>query len=141
MKKIFTLHALQHKAVSPGKGSITWLLSDEKGVPRKITGITTIDPEGVIATITPVYKREAPLVDRLYSAEKGEIFEIDFTGFNDQQGYAPRDAYDDMRAVEKAGGLAANTRKYLLLLGAVALLWFTYTALNDVSLMELNFTQ
>ena len=141
MKKTFTVHGLQHKEVSPGKGSITWLLSDEKGEPRKIIGITDIDKEGVIDTITPVYKRETPLVKRLYAAEKGDVFDIDFTEFNRKEGYKAREVYDDMRTVEKASGLAAGTQKYLLLSGAVALLWFTYTVLNDISLMGLNFTQ
>lgn len=54
---------------------------------------------------------------------------------------SPGDVYNDMRTIEKVSVLAATVRKYLLLLGAVALVWFTYTALNDVSLMELNFTQ
>lgn len=141
MKKTFTVHNLQHNEVSPGRGSITWLLSDENGKPRKINGITHLDKEGVIETITPVYKRETPLVNRLYAAEKGDVFDIDFTVFNRKQGYKAREVYDDMLSVEKASGLAAGTQKYLLLLGAVALLWFTYTVLNDISLMGLNFTQ
>lgn len=141
MKKTFTVHNLQHKKISPGKGSISWLLSDEKGVPRKITGVTHIDKDGVIEKITPVYKRETPLVARLYAAEKGDVFDIDFAEFNRNEGYKAREVYDDMRTVEKASGLAAGAQKYLLVLGAVALLWFTYTVLHDVSLMELNFIQ
>lgn len=141
MKKTFTVHGLQHKEVSPGKGAITWLISDEKGVPRKITGVTDIDNEGVIETIAPVYKRETPLVNRLYAAEKGDVFDIDFTEFNRKEGYKAREVYDDMRTVEKASGLASGAGKYLLMLGAVALLWFTYTVSNDISIMGLNFTQ
>lgn len=141
MKKTFTVHSLQHKEVSPGKGAISWLLSDEKGRPRKITGVTHLDKEGAIETITPVYKRETPLVNRLYLAEKGDVFDIDFTEFNRREGYKAREVYDNMRTVEKASGLAAGVKKYLLILGAVALLWFTYTVLHDVSLMELNFIQ
>jgi len=141
MKKTFTVHGLQHKEISPGKGSITWLLSDEKGVPRKIAGVTTIDKAGVIETITSVYKREIPLVKRLHAVEKGDTFTLDFSDFNEKEGYAPRDVYDDMRSVEKASGLAAGAHKYLLMVGAVAVLWFTYTAFNDISMMGLNVIQ
>lgn len=141
MKKTFTVHNFYHKEVSPGKGSMTWLVSDEKGVPRKVNGITNIDRDGVIDAIHPVHKRESPLVERLYASEKGEIFNIDFTEFNQREGYKPRQVQQDMRNKEQVAGLAGNTRKYLLYAGAVALLWFTYTALNDVSMMELNFLQ
>ncbi len=141
MKKTFTVHCFHHKEVSPGRGAMTWLTSDEKGLPRKITGITHIDEEGVIEAIVPVYRRETPLVKRLYAAEKGDVFEIDFSEFNRQEGYQAREVYDDMRTVEKVSGLAAGAWKYLLLLGAVALLWLAYTAFNDISIMELNFTQ
>lgn len=120
---------------------MTWLLSDEKGVPRKVNGITNIDQDGVIDAIHPVHKRESPLVERLYAAEKGDVFTIDFTEFNRREGYKPREIQRNMQTVEQAAGLAGTTRKYLMLAGAVALLWFTYTALNDVSMMELNFLQ
>ncbi|PIE01560.1 MAG: hypothetical protein CSA79_00470 [Thiothrix nivea] len=141
MKKTFTVHSFYHKEVSPGKGSVTWLLSDEQGVPRKVSGVTDIDEEGVIAAIHPVYQRETPLVERLYAAEKGDRFTIDFTAFNQREGYKPRQVYHDMQTREQVAGLAANIRKYLLVVGAVALLWFTYTALTDVAIMELNFLQ
>lgn len=141
MKKTFTVHSLHHKEISPGRGSVSWLLSDEEGKPRKINGITRLDKEGVIEAITPVHKRETPLVNRLYIVEKGDVFDIDFTEFNRKQGYKAREVYDDMRTIEKASGLASGVQKYLLLLGAVALLWFTYTVFNDISLMGLNFTQ
>ncbi len=141
MKKTFTVHSFYHKEVSPGKGSITWLLSDEQGMPRKVNGVTDIDEEGVIEAIHSVYKRETPLVERLYAAEKGDRFTIDFTEFNQREGYKSRQVHRDMQTREQVAGLATNTRKYLLVVGAVALLWFTYTALTDVSMMELNFLQ
>lgn len=141
MKKTFTVHSFFHKQVSPGKGSITWLVSDEKEVPRKVSGVTDIDSDGVIEAIHPVYKRETPLVERLYAAEKGDQFTIDFSEFNRREGYKPRQVQRDMQTKQQVADLASNTRKYLLFAGAVALLWFTYTAVTDVSIMELNFLQ
>ncbi|MEZ5536029.1 MAG: hypothetical protein R3F02_10435 [Thiolinea sp.] len=141
MKKTFTVHSFFHKEVSPGKGSIIWLVTDEKDIPRKVNAITDINQNGEIDEIYAVHKRETPLVERLRSTEKGDTFSIDFTEFNKREGYQARDVYHDMRTKERAAGLADSTRRYLWALGAVALLWFTYTALNNVSMMELNFLQ
>nr|CAA6830272.1 MAG: Unknown protein [uncultured Thiotrichaceae bacterium] len=113
--------------------------SDEKGVPGKITGVTTIDSAGVIETITAVYKREIPLVSRLYTAEKSDTFTIDFSECNEKEGYAARDVYDDMRSVEKAPGLAVGAYTCLLVSGIGFVLWLAYPFAGDVSLMGLNF--
>ncbi|MGB0845950.1 MAG: hypothetical protein ACPGSM_04455 [Thiolinea sp.] len=141
MKKTFTVHAVHHKEVSPGKGSIIWLLSDEKGLPRKITAITDIDDKGVIDNMQAVYKREIPLVERLHSSEKGESFTIDFSIYNQQQNYAPREAYNNMRTQEKAAGFGAIATKAALAVGALAAVWFTYAAVSDVSQMSLKLMQ
>lgn len=141
MTKRFTVHAVYHKEISPGKGSIVWLLSDERGTPRKINGITAVDGNGVIDSIQAVYKRETPLIARLHNAQKGDSFAIDFSDYNQQCDYTPREAYNNLRGQEKASTLAANVTKVLVLLGAVVLLWFAYTAVSDLFQLKHNFPE
>jgi len=141
MTKTFNVHAVHHTEVSPGKGSIIWLLSDEKGKPRKINAITDIDADGFIEGFHAVYKREIPLVEQLQRVEKGDNFTIDFSAYNQQKNYLPREVLDNMREQEKAAGLSANFIKFLLFAGSLSAAWFAYAAVSDVSQMSLNFMQ
>ncbi|MEZ5478013.1 MAG: hypothetical protein R3E95_11195 [Thiolinea sp.] len=139
MNKTYTVHASHHKEISPGKGSIVWLISDERGMPRKVAAITSLDEQGVIETVQAVYRREIPLVERLQHTDKGSQFSIDFSRFNQDQNYLPREAYRNLRNQEKTAGLSAQVIRVLLALGTVALLWFAYTVFMDVMQMNANF--
>ncbi len=138
MIKTFTVHSTYHQEVSPGKGSIIWLLSDEKGRPRKITAITDINEKNEIVAAQAVYKREAPLVEHLGPLVKGDTFTLDFSHYNKQQNYAPREVYDNMRLQEKTGRLGSNFTKVVLIAGALAAIWFAYQAISNVSQLQQN---
>ena len=133
MKKTFFVHASHHREISPGKGSIIWLLSDEKGRPRKVNAITDIDPQGLISPIQAVYKREIPLVERLHYTAKGETFELDFNPYNQEQNYQPREVYDNLRRQEQVAHFSGHVTRMLWILGGVVLCWFVFSALIHVS--------
>lgn len=90
MKKKFTIHEVSRKEISPGKGSMIWLLSDEKGIPRKVNAIADLDKDGVVNAIHAVYSRETPLVEALIYHFAGDELEIDFSAFNAKNRYEPR---------------------------------------------------
>ncbi len=145
MRKSFTVRDVHHKEISPGKGSIIWLLEDEKGLPRKVNAITDVAPDGVIQKMRSVYRREAFLVERLQQVVEGQTFIIDFTAYNTRENYAPRDAYADprnvyadMRTRESVGKLASTFTKAAMIAGIFVVLWFFYSAVTDVSQMRLN---
>ena len=132
---------MHHTEVSPGKGSIIWLLSDENGKPRKINAITDIDENGFIDRFHAVYKREIPLVEQLQHIEKGDNFTIDFSLYNEQLNYKPREVYNNMRKQEEVAGLSAGFVKFLLFAGGLAAAWFAYAATSDVAQMSLKLIQ
>lgn len=139
MIKTFTIHSSYQQEISPGKGSIIWLLSDEKKRPRKIAAITDVDKQNNIVGMQAVYKREKPLVERLQELVKGDSFTIDFSDYNEQENYTPREMYDTMRLQEKTAQLGSNFTKIAILLGVLAAIWFAYHALSDVSELRHNF--
>ena len=139
MIKTFTIHSTYQQEISPGKGSIIWLLSDEKKRPRKIAAITDVDKQNNIVSMQAVYKREIPLVERLQQLVKGDTFTIDFTAYNAQENYNPREMYDNMRLQEKTARLGSNFTKAAILLGVLAAIWFAFHALGDVFELRQNF--
>ena len=138
MAKTFTVQEIQHKEVSPGKGSIVWLLSDEQGLPRKVNAITDIAANGVVDKMRPVYKRETPLVERLHYLNEGQTFTLDFSGYNQQENYAPREIYTNMRSIEKVGSLATGFTRVVMLGGLLLVCWLAYGLFTDVMQMQLN---
>lgn len=139
MIKTFTIHSSYQQEISPGKGSIIWLLSDEKKQPRKIAAITDVDKQNNIVAMQAVYKREIPLVERLQELAKGDTFTIDFSAYNEQENYTPREMYNNMRVQEKTAQLGSNVTKVAILLGVLAAIWFAYHALGDVAALRQNF--
>lgn len=93
MKKTFTIHDITRKEISPGKGSMVWFLTDEKGLPRKVNAITDVDKDGVVHGVNAVYSRETPLVTTLMYRDVGDEFSIDFSSFNNSHHYTPRKPY------------------------------------------------
>ena len=138
MTKTFTVQEIQHKEISPGKGSIIWLLADERGLSRKVNAITDIDANGVIQKMRPVYKRETPLVERLHYVNEGQRFSLNFSAYNKQENYAPREVYTNMRSIEKVGSLAKGVSRFIMLAGLLLVCWLAYGLFNDVMQMQLN---
>lgn len=139
MIKTFTIHSSYQQEISPGKGSIIWLLSDEQKRPRKIAAITDVDKQNNIVAMQAVYKREIPLVERLQERVKGDTFTIDFSAYNEQENYTPREVYDNMRVQEKTAQLGSNFTKVAILLGVLGVIWFAYHALGDMFELRQNF--
>lgn len=82
MIKTFTLHSIEHKEVSRGKGLITYHVVDENNAQRKVAGITTLDRKKNIKKIKAVYEREIPLVNALLDLPVGKRVRVDFREFN-----------------------------------------------------------
>lgn len=93
MIKTFLVHAVKTSQVAPGKGLITWLVTDENRIPRKVLGLTETDEEGLVKAVKPVYSRETPLVEALTTLVRGDLVTIDFRPFNLTQGYEDRLIY------------------------------------------------
>lgn len=132
MKKTFTVREMHHKEISPGKGSIVWLLADEAGLPRKVNAITDVAGDGVIEKMRPVYKRETPLVERLHYMNEGQTFIIDFSSYNQQENYAPREVYSHMRTLERVGNTATLINRSVMLGGLLVVLWLAYGLFTDL---------
>lgn len=94
MIKTFLVHAVKTTQVAPGKGLITWLVTDENRVPRKVMGLAETDEKGLIKEVKPVFSRETPLVEALTTLVRGDLVTIDFRPFNRSQGYEERLVYE-----------------------------------------------
>ena len=138
MSKTFTIREIQHKEVSSGRGSIIWLLTDENGLPRKVNAITDVAANGVIKKMRAVYKREVPLVEHLHYANEGQTVTVDFSAYNKQENYAPREAYNNMRTIERVGGIATGVTRLAMLAGLLLTLWLAYGLFTDVMEMQLK---
>jgi hypothetical protein len=101
MIKTFLVHAVKATEVSPGKGLITWLVTDENRIPRKVMGITETDERGVVKAVKPVYSRETPLVEALTPLVRGDMITIDFRPFNLTHDYEGRIAYSPVDAEQR----------------------------------------
>lgn len=137
MTKTYTIQTVAHTAVSPGKGSITWQLQDKAdGRVRKVSGVTDLDRNGAIESAHSIYVREAPLVEELLRHYEGDTFTIDFTGFNQAQGYIHREIYANMRKRERLGLLSHKAWRVLAVLSLLTLLWLgwsMYASFNKFS--------
>lgn len=128
MIKTFTIRAVTHKEISPGKGSIVWQLTDEAGNPRKVTAITTLDKNGYIDHMQAIYKRERPLVEALQQREEGEIFTKDFSKFNRENGYVAREMYNNMNVAQSTAMVSKRVNRVFMGGSLLVLLWLAYYA-------------
>lgn len=128
MSKTFTVRAVTHKEISPGKGSIVWQLTDESGNPRNVSAITTLDTKGHIDTIQAIYKREKPLVETLRDREEGDVFTPDFSKFNREHGYVSREIYNNMNVMQSAATVGKRVNRAFVVGSMLALLWLVYYA-------------
>jgi len=82
MQKTFYIKSRNFKEISDGRGSLEYVLLDEKGEERVVTATATLNRSNQPSKIRPVYKRETPLVKALTKASVDERVHIDFARFN-----------------------------------------------------------
>jgi hypothetical protein len=124
MKKTYTIQSVSRNAISQEKGSIVWQLLDAAdGRLRKVNGVTTLDKAGAIESVRSIYAREIPLVDELLLHNEGDTFTIDFSEFNQLQGYVEREMYLDMQHCERLSGLSRRTWRIVAVLTMLVVLW------------------
>lgn len=140
MIKTYTIHSATCKEISPGKGSVIWLLSDEQGVPRKVSGIAELDAKGAATSIQAIYSRETPLIEMLQRRQVNETFTIDFSDFNKEHTFVEREAYQHMRRNEQVQGLSANAWKVMWGIIILGLLALAYTGVSSIASMKDNFS-
>lgn len=127
MKKTYTIQSVTHNAISPQKGSMVWQLLDaDDGRLRKVNGVTTLDNAGLVDSVRSIYARETPLVDELLLHDAGDSFTIDFSEFNQQQGYVERDMYLDMQNCAHLSTLSRRTWRVIAVLGLLVILWLSW---------------
>ncbi|MDQ5769590.1 hypothetical protein [Thiothrix subterranea] len=127
MKKTYTIQSVTHNAISPQKGSMVWQLLDaDDGRLRKVNGVTTLDNAGLVDSVRSIYAREIPLVDELLLHDSGDSFTIDFSEFNQQQGYVERDMYLDMQNCEQLSNLSRRTWRVIAVVVLLVVLWLSW---------------
>lgn len=132
MIKTFTIQDIVRTDISPEKGGMTWFLLDEQGKERRVQAVTDLDGAGEIAAVQPIFGRETPLVEELTQHAIGDTFTIDFTAFNQAQGYINREVYANMRKCEGMACLAQRAFKMLAVVAVVALLWLGWVFYSSV---------
>lgn len=124
MKKTYTIQSVTHTVISPEKGSMVWQLLDAAdGRLRKVNGVTTLDKAGLVDSTRSIYLRETPLVEELLLLNEGDTFTIDFTGFNQAQGYINREMYANMQQCERLSCLTRKLGRVLAVAGVLIVLW------------------
>ncbi|UOG91058.1 MAG: hypothetical protein L3K52_12715 [Candidatus Thiothrix sulfatifontis] len=127
MKKTYTIQSVTHNAISPQRGSMVWQLLDaDDGRLRKVNGVTTLDNAGLVDSVRSIYAREIPLVDELLLHDTGDSFTIDFSEFNQQQGYVERDMYLDMQNCEQLSNLSRRTWRVIAVAVLLVVLWLSW---------------
>lgn len=127
MKKTYTIQSVTHNAISPQKGSMVWQLLDaDDGRLRKVNGVTTLDNAGLVDSVRSIYAREIPLIDELLLHDTGDSFTIDFSEFNQQQGYVERDMYLDMQNCEQLSNLSRRTWRVIAVVVLLVVLWLSW---------------
>ena len=136
MKKTYTIQSLVCTEISPGKGSMVWQLRDTADERiRKVNGISVLDKNGLIESVRSIYTREAPLVEELL-VHHGDSFSIDFTDFNQVQGYINREMYVNMQKCERLSGMTNRLWRALAVAGILVVLslsWMLNTSMTKFS--------
>jgi len=106
---------------------MVWQLLDaDDGRLRKVNGVTTLDNAGLVDSVRSIYAREIPLVDELLLHDSGDSFTIDFSEFNQQQGYVERDMYLDMQNCEQLSNLSRRTWRVIAVVVLLVVLWLSW---------------
>lgn len=137
MKKTYTIQSLVCTEISPGKGSMIWQLRDAADERiRKVNGISILDKNGLIESVRSIYTREAPLIEALLARHEGDSFSIDFTDFNQVQGYINREMYVNMQKCEHLSGMTNRLWRALAVAGILVVLslsWMLNTSMTKFS--------
>lgn len=137
MKKTYTIQSIVCTEISPGKGSMAWQLRDNADERlRKVSGISTLDKNGLIESVRAIYTREAPLIDALLLRQEGDSFSIDFTGFNQAQGYINREMYANIQKCERLSCMVGKLWRVLAvmaLLVILSLVWMLNSSMTKFS--------
>jgi hypothetical protein len=137
MQKTYTIQSLVCTEISPGKGSMVWQLRDASDDRvRKVNGLSTLDKQGLIESVRSIYMREAPLVEELLLHNEGDTFTIDFSGFNQAQGYINREMYANMQKCERLSCLSRKLWRVLAVAGILVVLslgWMLNTSMTKFS--------
>ncbi|OQX12033.1 MAG: hypothetical protein BWK73_15955 [Thiothrix lacustris] len=127
MKKTYTIQSVTHNAISPQKGSMVWQLLDaDDGRLRRVNGVTTLDNAGLVDSVRSIYAREIPLIDELLRHDEGDSFSIDFSEFNQQQGYVEREMYLDMQHCEHLSTLSRRTWRVIAVVVLLVVFWLSW---------------
>lgn len=137
MKKTYTIQSLVCTEISPGKGSMVWQLRDSADERlRKVNGISTLDKNGLIESVRSIYTRETPLVEELLLRHEGDTFSIDFSSFNQAQGYINREMYANMQKCERLSCMVGKLWRVLAvmaLLVVLSLSWMLNSSMTKFS--------
>ncbi|WP_028487602.1 hypothetical protein [Thiothrix lacustris] len=137
MKKTYTIQSIVCTEISPGKGSMAWQLRDNADERlRKVSGISTLDKNGLIESVRSIYTREAPLVEELLLCQEGDTFSIDFSDFNQAQGYINREMYANMQKCERLSCMVGKLWRVLAvmaLLVILSLVWMLNSSMTKFS--------
>lgn len=82
MIKTFTLKKVQEEKFSETEGKMTFLLVDENGEHREVSGKTQLDENKQAINISTGIKREHPLIQCLFDTEVNETINIEFDQYN-----------------------------------------------------------
>lgn len=82
MYKSYTIKACKFKEISEGRGTISYLLVDEKGERRTVIAKAKCGFIKQIKLVEAIHHRETPLVEALANASINDTISIDFSDFN-----------------------------------------------------------
>jgi len=82
MLKTYTLLKKDHVVNSDKHGTMTFLIRDEKGDERPVSGKTYLGDDKLPKGISSTNKRELPLIEDLFHLDTGETIEIEFDAYN-----------------------------------------------------------
>ncbi len=82
MLKTYTLLKKDHVIDSDKHGTMTFLIRDENGDERPVSGETFLGEDKLPKGISSINKRELPLIEDLFNLEVDETVEIEFDAYN-----------------------------------------------------------
>ncbi len=112
MIKNYTIKETRFKEISTSKGSLRYVLEDERGERRTVMAIAKLGLTKKIKSVQPIHNREMPLVEALSKASLNDSISIDFLAFNK---YTPRISSSASQAnavklLNKAGATRYSSR-------------------------------
>ncbi|MEE9445036.1 MAG: hypothetical protein V3V19_05170 [Cocleimonas sp.] len=117
MLKTYTLLKKEHTQTSEKHGTMTFLLRDENGDERPVTGDTFLDENKKPVGISSSNKRELPLIEDMLHLDIGETVEIEFDAYNhaynrELDKTVNQIAYDKVMEMQKERKLFYRVKKF-----------------------------